>query len=490
MRNGITRSGLQYAVRRSGSAVAYCALSIRCGTRDEAGFPCGIAHFTEHTLFRGTWRKSAGVISGYLDRLGGELNAYTTKEEIVLHATVLKEDLPKAARLLFELATEPSFPLREIETERGVVLDEIISYKDNPVEDAYDRFEGLLFAGHPLENPILGTARTVRKITPEDLFAFTGRFFVPERMAFTVVADLDEKLLEKRVLRLVDSLFPASSAEGAPSSANNCVDAPEGVPSSAPASAQQGNGRSEGNALSGAFSAEERVFPGDKAIAQGSGHSEGNALSGAFSVEERVIPGDKAIAQGSGHSEGKAVPFQKTIDKHHHEVNAVIGGTAPSLYSEKERIVTAVLANLLGGPASNSLLNRELRERRGWVYGVECNYTQYADTGIIAISFGCDRPNLERCLAAVDRILARLREVPLSPRQMAATRKQLLAQLAVSSDNGEAQCLSMGKSLLSWGRIASPEEIRAQVEAVTAEDLLQAARTLFAPERLSRLLYL
>ena len=447
MRNGITRSGLQYAVRRSGSAVAYCALSIRCGTRDEAGFPCGIAHFTEHTLFRGTWRKSAGVISGYLDRLGGELNAYTTKEEIVLHATVLKEDLPKAARLLFELATEPSFPLREIETERGVVLDEIISYKDNPVEDAYDRFEGLLFAGHPLENPILGTARTVRKITPEDLFAFTGRFFVPERMAFTVVADLDEKLLEKRVLRLVDSLFPALSSEGAPSSA--------------PASAQQGNGRSEGN-----------------------------ALSGAFSAEERVIPGDKAIAQGSGHSEGKAVPFQKTIDKHHHEVNAVIGGTAPSLYREKERIVTAVLANLLGGPASNSLLNRELRERRGWVYGVECNYTQYADTGIIAISFGCDRPNLERCLAAVDRILARLREVPLSPRQMAATRKQLLAQLAVSSDNGEAQCLSMGKSLLSWGRIASPEEIRAQVEAVTAEDLLQAARTLFAPERLSRLLYL
>ena len=157
---------------------------------------------------------------------------------------------------------------------------------------------------------------------------------------------------------------------------------------------------------------------------------------------------------------------------------------------EKERIVTAVLANLLGGPASNSLLNRELREKRGWVYGVECNYTQYADTGIFAISFGCDKPNLQRCLGAVDRILARLREVPLSPRQLAATRKQLLAQLAVSSDNGEAQCLSMGKSLLAWGRISTPGELRAQVEAVTAEDLLLAARSLFSPDRLSRLLYL
>ena len=85
MRSGTAPSGLRYAVRRSGSAVGYCALSIRCGTRDEAGFPGGIAHFAEHTIFRGTKRKSASVINSYLDRLGGELNAYTTKEEIVIH---------------------------------------------------------------------------------------------------------------------------------------------------------------------------------------------------------------------------------------------------------------------------------------------------------------------------------------------------------------------------------------------------------------------
>ena len=169
MRSGTAPCGLRYAVRRSGSAVGYCALSIRCGTRDEAGFPGGIAHFAEHTIFRGTTRKSASVIGSYLDRLGGELNAYTTKEEIVLHATVLKEDLGKAAGLLFELATEATFPDAEIETERGVVLDEIISYKDNPYEDVYDKFEGMLFEGHPLEKPILGTAATVKRITPDDL---------------------------------------------------------------------------------------------------------------------------------------------------------------------------------------------------------------------------------------------------------------------------------------------------------------------------------
>ena len=164
MTTGTSPQGISYAVRRSGRAVAFCALTIGCGTRDEGSYPAGIAHFTEHTLFRGTRRKSAAVISGYLDKLGGELNAYTTKEEIVLHATVLKEDWKKAVRLLLELATEATFPEDEVETERGVVLDEIISYKDNPAEDVYDRFESLLFEGSPLSTPILGSCASVKKL--------------------------------------------------------------------------------------------------------------------------------------------------------------------------------------------------------------------------------------------------------------------------------------------------------------------------------------
>jgi predicted Zn-dependent peptidase len=172
MISGKAECGLQYAVRRSGSAVAYCALSIKCGTRDEMGYHSGIAHFVEHTLFKGTSRRSAAVINGYLDRLGGELNAFTTKEEIVFHATVLKEDLPKAAGLLFELATCATFPEHEINTEKGVVIDEIHSYKDTPSEDIYDRFEEMLFKGHPLSGPILGTTASVKKITREELLKF------------------------------------------------------------------------------------------------------------------------------------------------------------------------------------------------------------------------------------------------------------------------------------------------------------------------------
>ena len=412
MRSGTAPCGLRYAVRRGGSAVGYCALSMRCGTRDEDGFGNGIAHFAEHTMFRGTARKSASVINSYLDRLGGELNAYTTKEEIVLHATVLKEDLGKAAGLLFELATEATFPDAEIETERGVVLDEIISYKDNPAEDVYDKFEGMLFEGHPLGLPILGTSASVRRIKPEDLRRFARTFFVPARMAFTVVADLDEKVMEKRVLRLVEKLFG------------------EEIPSPAP-----------------------------------------------------PVRNDNAPAPG-------AAPFSKTVDKRNHEVNAVIGNRAPSLYDSEDRITAAVLCNILGGPASNSLLNKVLREKNGWVYGVECTYTQYADTGIAAITFGCDKPNLERCLTTLDKILARIREVPFSERTLKAYKKQLLGQLAISSDNGEAQCLSMGKSLLAWGRIDTSAEMRARIEAVTPAALQAMARRLFDPATLSRLIYL
>ena len=427
MRSGTCEGGLRYAVRRNSSAVAYCSLSIGRGTSDEGDFPEGIAHFVEHTIFRGTATKSAAVISCYLDKLGGELNAYTTKEEIVLHATTLKEDLWKAVGLLFELATRPTLPVDEIETERTVVLDEIISYKDNPAEDVYDNFESLLFEGHPLGRRILGTTASVKKITDDDLHRFVAENFLPGNMALSIVANVDEAVLEKKVqnfsrLRGLKLFLQKTSKKFCPTPF---------VKSFAPQ--------------------EPRTC-----------HFE---------------PAEKS-------------PFNKTVDKHNHEVNAVIGSTAPSLYETPDRLVAAMLVNILGGPASNSLLNKELREKHGWVYSVECSYTQYRDTGIAAITFGCDKPHLDCCLKAIDRILTSLREVPLSERRLQAYRKQLFGQIAISSDNGEAQCLSMGKSLLAWNRVPSDEEIRKTLEAVTPDDLLKMSRRIFAADKLSTLIYL
>lgn len=409
---------MQYAVKKSGSAVGYCALSIRCGTRDEEGYHSGIAHFVEHTIFKGTARRSASVINGYLDRLGGELNAFTTKEEIVFHATVLKEDLPKAMSLLLELATSPIFPEHEINTEKGVVIDEIHSYKDTPSEDIYDRFEEMLFAGHPLSGPILGTTASVKKISRDELLRFVREKFVPCRMAFTIVADIDEARMEKDVLKLARKHFPDIMA---PDCSSDCT-------------------------------------------------------SGSLPCMRQGIP--------------DAVPFDKTLNKRNHQANCIIGGLAPSLYQERERLATVLLCNILGGPATNSILNSVLREKNGWVYGVECSYTQFSDTGMAVISLGCDKANLDKCIKAVEKEVGKLQTTPLSERKLKAAKKQMLGQLAISGDNGETQCLSIGKSLMAYGKITGGKETRELIERISSEDLMEMARTIFNPERLSRLIYI
>lgn len=420
---GKTDCGLQYAVKRTGTAAAYCALSIKCGTRDEEGYHSGLAHFTEHTIFKGTEKKSASVINGYLDKLGGELNAFTTKEEIVLHATVLKEDLPKAANLLFELATSATFPEAEVDIEKGVVIDEINSYKDSPAEDVYDKFEEMIFSGHPLAAPILGTSASVKKIGRKELLEFTGEKFIPERMAFSIVADIDEKKMEKMAFRLASKWFP------------------------------------------GKISARSEAYTG----------KDGMETPHGIRMNLR---------------KPQPVRFDKTVNKKNHQVNCVIGNLGPSLYEERERVATILMCNILGGPASNSILNYELREKNGWVYGVECTYTQYSDSGIVAISLGCDKENLEKCDKAIARETKKLQTDLLSPSRLAAAKKQFMGQMAISSDNGEAQCLAMGKSLMAYGRVLSDECTREKIESVTAEEIRDAARAVFNESSLCRLVFM
>ena len=412
MISGKAQCGMQYAVKRSGSSVAYCALSIKCGTRDEEGYNSGIAHFVEHTIFKGTSRRSATVINNYLDRLGGELNAFTTKEEIVFHATVLKEDLKKATDLLFELVTCPTFPENEVNTEKGVVIDEIRSYKDTPSEDIYDKFEELLFKGHPLSGNILGTRASVRKISHKELTKFVKEKFVPSKMAFSIVADIEEKAMEKHLL-----------------------------------------------GLSGKYFKEE--YP-------------------RCEIEGHELPAHIHEAE----------PFDLTLNKRNHQANCIIGGPAASLYQERERLATVLLCNILGGPSNNSILNAVLREKNGWVYGVECSYTQYSDTGIVALSLGCDKNNLDKCIKAIYKEIARLQEEVLSERKLKAAKKQLLGQMAISGDNGETQCLSMGKGLLAYGKLNTSKETRQLVEGITAEDIREMACTIFDPTRLSKLIYI
>ena len=131
-----------------------------------------------------------------------------------------------------------------------------------------------------------------------------------------------------------------------------------------------------------------------------------------------------------------------------------------------------------------------LREKNGWVYGVECGYTQFTDTGLVAITLGCDKSNLEKCLKAIDKEIAKLKAEPLSERRLKAAKKQLLGQIAISGDNGETQCLSMGKSLLAYSKISDGKDNRTLVEGISAEDIQEMAIKIFDRNRLSKLIYI
>ena len=403
--------GLRFAFRRTRSQVAYSALAIQSGTRNEPEALSGIAHMTEHMLFKGTTRRTPQQISNRLEVLGGELNAYTAKEETVLYSTVLKEDTAKAVDLLFELAFSSTFPQKELDKERCVVIDEINMYKDSPSECIFEEFEKLLFEPSPLARPILGTTRTLKKIDSAALQAYVRENFRPERMCIAIVGNLTPQRAEKIARQAAAKYIPADY-QPAPQPARPAV------------------------------------------------------------LPVPPLPNR----------------FTREVAKKNHQINCIIGTTAFSFYDER-RMELILLANLLGGPGANSRLNQKLREKNALVYAIDASFTQFADAGSFLIYFGCEKPNLERCISLVREELALLRDKPLTDSALRTAKKQLAGQLAVASDNGEAQALAMAKSMLVFDEILSDEEVRRRIDAITPQSLQQAAALVLAEDRLCTLIF-
>ena len=167
--------------------VCRCGLIINAGSRDESENEHGLAHFVEHTLFKGTTRRSAHDILNRLDAVGGELNAYTTKDETAIHAAFLEHDLRRAVDIIADMAFNSTFPSRELDKEREVIIDEITSYEDTPAELIFDDFEDLAFAGTPLGHNILGTPASVASFTPDEARRFVARTHATDQMAFVYI---------------------------------------------------------------------------------------------------------------------------------------------------------------------------------------------------------------------------------------------------------------------------------------------------------------
>lgn len=185
--------------------VAHCALMVKAGTRHEKAGKEGIAHFIEHMLFKGTNKRKSFHILNRLEVVGGELNAFTSKEETCFHASIPAAFLERALELISDLTFNSIFPVKELEKEKEVVCDEIRTYQDNPGEQIFDDFESMLYKNNPLGNPILGTEQSVHHFNRNDLFQFISNNYFPSNMVLSIAAPADEN----KVMELAKKYFGA-----------------------------------------------------------------------------------------------------------------------------------------------------------------------------------------------------------------------------------------------------------------------------------------
>ncbi len=194
-------NGIRGIHRQTKSSVAHCALIVNAGTRDERQGEIGLAHFVEHSIFKGTERRKAYQVNCRLENLGGELNAFTTKEDTTIHATTLRGDFAKAVELIADIVFHSTYPERELEREKEVIYDEINTYKDSPSEIIYDTFEELVFQGSELEHNILGLKRDIRRFSGDSIRRFTARCYTTDQMVFSSIGNISPKRIEAIAMR-------------------------------------------------------------------------------------------------------------------------------------------------------------------------------------------------------------------------------------------------------------------------------------------------
>lgn len=418
-------NGLRIIHLPSAQPVVYCGYAVGAGTRDEElGREEGMAHFCEHITFKGTERRTSMQILGHLESVGGDLNAFTNKEETVYHAAVLKENIDRAVDLLTDIVFHSTYPQTEIDKEVEVIVDEIESYNDSPAELVYDLFENAVFGGHPLGHNILGTADKLRRYTTADALRFTRRYYRPDNSVFFAYGDVDFR-------KLVRLLERANAADAAAESVA-AVSLPP----------------------------------------QQSATSDNSCCGGGKQSAAAPLP--PYVAQHIEHH----------MDTH--LAHVMVGTRAYDVHDER-RIALYLLNNILGGPGMTARLNVSLRERNALVYTVESMAQSYSDTGLWAVYFGCDPKNVKRCLRLIRRELDKVMQRPLSDAQLRAAKRQIRGQIGIACDSRESFALDFAKSFLHYGWKKDVTALCERIDALTAADLQRVAQDLFAEERLTML---
>lgn len=199
-------NGLRVALCKTDAKVAYIGVAVGSGSRDEGPEHPGLAHFVEHTIFKGTWKRKSSAISSRMESVGGELNAYTSKEDTVLYTSAPAGYADRALELLSDIIINSIFPDPEVSMEHEVVVEEIKSYLDSPSENVYDEYEERIFSGNALAHNILGSPESVREITGYECRQFLDRNYTPDNMVVYISAPDDPARLVRRVDRYFGSM--------------------------------------------------------------------------------------------------------------------------------------------------------------------------------------------------------------------------------------------------------------------------------------------
>jgi predicted Zn-dependent peptidase len=398
-------NGIRLIHKQIDSPVAHCGIMINTGSRDELKNEHGISHLIEHLFFKGTNKRKAYHILSRMDDVGGELNAYTTKEETCIHTSFFNNYYDRAFELLADIVFNSTFPQKEITKEKEVVIDEINSFKDSPFELIFDDFEELVFEGHSMSNNILGTEKSLQKIKRNDIL----NFFMKNYATTEIVVASVGKLSSDKIKRYFEKYF------------NN-------------------------------------------------------------------IPKKIRTNERPSFEINKTKPGYLEIEKDTHQAHCIIGAPAYS-FNDERRLILHLLNNYIGGPGLNSRLNMTLREKRGYAYNVEANYTNYSDTGIVSIYFGTDVHDLNKCISLTQKELNILKNKPLGPIQLQRAKRQLTGQIAMSAEQHENQMLSIAKSLLVYNKVDELNIICKKIDNITPSEIMEVANDIFNNERLSTLIF-
>lgn len=190
-------NGIQVIHQQKGGEAAHFGLFVNVGSRDESEKETGLAHMLEHCMFKGTTNRKAFHILNRLDNIGGELNAYTTKEETSIHSSFLKQYYQRAIELTFDIAFNPTFPEKEIAREKLIILDEFYAYKENPSDQIFEDFDEIIFPNHALGRSILGQPKHIKKAKRKNLVSFHSDYYQPENMVLSSVGDVTTSQLKK-----------------------------------------------------------------------------------------------------------------------------------------------------------------------------------------------------------------------------------------------------------------------------------------------------